>query len=160
MKIRALTIFLVLLAFTCVVNGQEINLKKESGFLGHGYRGFVEIEAIGDDVGISILDLQTTHGYQFNPHFYAGVGIGLCTTMGGGGSIVHADFRYDVLKGKHTPFVDLRFSGDHGLVIHPSVGYRYKHFNVSIGGWFRKYEDTNYVTLRLGFDFGGRKSNR
>lgn len=157
MKIKALTILAVLLAFACVVNGQEVNQKKESGILGHGYRGFVEVETLGDDDGISILDFQTTHGYQFNPHFYAGVGIGVCTTMGGGGSIVHADFRYDVLKGKHTPFVDLKFSGDHGLVIRPSVGYRYKHFNVSIGGWFRKYEDTKYVTLRIGFDFGGRK---
>ena len=160
MNFKALLFFAVLLTFACIVNAQEVNQEKRSGILGHGYRGFVEIERLSDDGGLLLYDIQTTHGYQFNPHFYAGLGIGLCTTLVESASILLADFRYDILKGKHTPFVDLRFSGDHGLVIRPSVGYRYKHFNVSIGGWFRKYENSNYFALRLGFDFGGRKPNR
>lgn len=83
----------------------------------HGYRGFVDIGG-----GISLHDeicpagvFTTTHGYQFNEHVFAGLGVGVelmdCVVNGP----IYAQFRYDssltkirswygLLKGGVDPF--------------------------------------------------------
>ena len=146
MKAKIIVAMLLLLSLATNVMGQD---GKNS--LGRGYRGFVEVDIPG---------ISTTHGYQFNPNIYAGIGIGAIVTMGGSGWYTTANFRYDAtIKDKFTPFFDVKiytrkgYKFDH---IHPSIGYRFKHFNVKAGYLIQKGE-SNFLSLGIGFDFGGRK---
>lgn len=44
-----------------------------------GYRGFVDFGyTVGlGDYGVGRIELTTSHGYQFNPYFFAGIGTGI-----------------------------------------------------------------------------------
>ena len=61
MKVKVIATMLLLLSLATNVMGQE---SKNS--LGRGYRGFVEVGLPG---------ISTTHGYQFNPNIFVGVGV-------------------------------------------------------------------------------------
>ena len=105
------------------------------------------------------FDFSTTHGYQFNPNLYAGLGYSYGAVIGGYFSYVHADIRYDfTFKEKITPFADLRVSfNKEGVIVQPAIGYRYKHINLSVRYWIGK--DDNTLTFGIGYDFGGRKKH-
>lgn len=152
MKAKIIVAMLLLLSLATNVMGQD---GKNS--LGHGYRGFIETE---EWANFAVLNVSTTHGYQFNPNIYAGIGVGAIVTMGGGGWFTTAKFRYDAtIKDKFTPFFDVKiytrkgYKFDH---IHPSIGYRFKHFNVK-AGYLMNGEGDGGLTFGIGFDFGGRK---
>lgn len=148
-----------------------------------GYRGFFDWDfSIGkvnfDDnlgsynhEGILLLGIiDTTHGYQFNKHIFAGAGFllsfaGSATTLP-----VYADFRYDISFGKFTPFAEMRVGGNiccesdcNPLYLSPTVGYRFNwgrkaNFNLGLGLTLRgepKYGNRvdPLFTLRLGLDF-------
>ncbi len=150
-----------------------------SGSPARGYRGFVD----GNFLCGETLDfqVQTTHGFQFNPRIFAGAGIGLGCLDLCGVSIFYGAFRYDILPKNVTPFVDFRLGGyswwddySGGAFIGVTVGARIRRFNVSLGyEGFSGYDediDTSYgdyyystdrgglsaLTLRFGADFGRR----
>lgn len=87
-------LILVALFFSVAVSmsGQETSVNKESNSLGHRYRAFVEMNGKYD---LGEFDFSTTHGYQFNPNLYAGLGYSYGAVIGGYFSYVHADIRYD-----------------------------------------------------------------
>lgn len=138
------------------VFGQETVSPPSDGILTHGYRAFIDLEEFG---GAGIC-FSTSHGYQFNPQFFAGAGISGFGLIGGFGAAIHADLRYDnLLEQKNTPFLSLRlcFIND-GVAFHPSVGYRFGHFNVNVGYWHM--DDDGFVSFGLGLDFGGRRKGK
>ena len=142
MKVKVIATMLLLLSLATNVMGQE---SKNS--LGRGYRGFVEVDIPG---------ISTTHGYQFNPNIFVGVG---ASWIGDSDWAALAKFRYDVtIKDKFTPFFDVNtyIEKDYEFNIHPSVGYRFKHFNVKVG-YLMDGEGDGGLTFGIGFDFGGRK---
>ena len=152
MKVKFIATMLLLLSLATNVMGQD---GKNS--LGRGYRGFIETE---EWCNFAVLNVSTTHGYQFNPNIYAGIGVGVAASIGGSGWYTTANFRYDAtIKDKFTPFLDVKiytrkgYKFDH---IHPSIGYRFKHFNVKAGYGLSKKGD-DFFTFGIGFDFGGRK---
>ncbi|GEM_PF-3055497 len=89
-----------------------------------GYRGFVDLggEALFQkkysddrDIVYSISGFTTTHGYQFNGHFFAGAGMGISfftynfrSAAFGIGYPVYAAGRVDWKVGKVPLFADLR----------------------------------------------------
>ena len=90
-----MTMVAILLLFVTSAMGQE---GKNS--LGHGYRGFIEIEEMED---FAAINLSTTHGYQFNPNIFVGLGVDYFSIIGGTAWLKHADFRYDkTFKGKYN----------------------------------------------------------
>lgn len=168
-----------------------------------GYRGFVEqnIE-IGWQTGYSYVPspgdgwsgyyenytstfalwgLSTSHGYQFNPHFFLGAGI--MFQIGSGDVMrrlelplfVHA--RTDWQFGKYPVFGDLRVGGtfmgrnmrggEDKLQITPSIGYRWNWGrrtcgNVSLGlslhgcddrGWMTHFTWHPLPLVRFGIEF-------
>ena len=142
MKVKVITTMVLLLSLSFNAMGQE---SKNS--LGRGYRGFVEVDIPG---------ISTTHGYQFNPNIFVGVG---ASWIGHSDWAALAKFRYDVtIKDKFTPFFDVNtyIEKDYEFNIHPSVGYRFKHFNVKVG-YLMDGEGDGGLTFGIGFDFGGRK---
>ena len=142
MKVKVIAMILLLLSLATNVMGQE---SKNS--LGRGYRGFVEVDIPG---------ISTTHGYQFNPNIFVGVG---ASWIGDSDWAALAKFRYDAtIKDKFTPFFDVNtyIEKDYEFNIHPSVGYRFKHFNVKVG-YLMDGEGDGGLTFGIGFDFGGRK---
>ena len=109
-----------------------------------GYRGFVDLEYY-----LSIAELSedhfgfsTTHGYQFKPWLFAGIGAGMkishnkhYETNNYGKKKdyymfpVFADLRFDLLKNKFCPYLDCRVgytlgSKAYGLMVNPSFGCR------------------------------------
>lgn len=147
-----------------------------------GYKGMADFGyGIGvGDFGEGRIELQTAHGYQFNPYFFAGIGAGV--------SYYHesdvfsvplfADFRGSVPvgSGKVSPFLDLKIgyavTDVEGFFFSPSVGvrvglseragfnfslgYEMQKFGYSLSAWgyhFKGTENCGAVTLKIGFDF-------
>ncbi len=140
-----------------------------------GYRGFVEIGyTVGTgDWGTGRVDFSTSHGYQFNPYFYAGLGMGV--------SYFHyedlveipvfVDLRSDILNNWVTPYVDFKIGcavyDNSGFYMSPSVGCRFNlnniGLNVGIGYTMQKldyysryyYDKVNCggFSIKLSIDF-------
>lgn len=56
-----------------------------------------------------IINLSTTHGYQFNPHIFVGAGVNCMTMIGESLWAYSANVRFDATsKGKLNPFFDLK----------------------------------------------------
>lgn len=146
-----------------------------------GYRGFVDLEL---DLGAfdfydaaqdrqhemqSFVGIATSHGYQFNDNFFAGIGIMLsCTSsMSYGNFPVFADFRYDATLGHFKPYADIRLGCNvaaPGLYFSPTVGHRFScgrraNFNLGMGLMVLRIKDNDidshrcFFAVRLGFDF-------
>lgn len=122
-----------------------------------GYRGFVDwgfsigdafcnnmncYEPYGDPViresQLFLEVINTTHGYQFNNHFFAGIGFMLSISHGNEMIPVYADFRYDDTFGKFSPFFDFRlgFNENKGVYVSPTIGYKFslgKRMNLNLG---------------------------
>lgn len=141
-----------------------------------GYRGFVDLGyTIGvEDYGEGRIDLQTSHGYQFLPYFYSGIGVGMSYYHESEAvSIpIFADLRADIFNNSITPFVDFKIGYSvvdvTGFYMSPSVGCRFRlsqnlGLNVTIGYTMQKYkweywyfsgsENCGGLNLRLGIDF-------
>ncbi len=130
-----------------------------------GYRGFVEWSSSlrSENVGYWTLDktlasyrentfytgISTSHGYQINPMFFVGMGLGMerCGKLDNWIAPVFVQGRADFLFGRFTPFGDLRLGYNiaegGGLYISPTVGYRFN--------WGRK----TGVNLGVGMSVAG-----
>ncbi len=129
-------IFLLLTVVTFVMNSNAQSRSK-------GYKGFVDA---GYSIGVGDYDfgrfeINTSHGYQFNPYIFLGAGAGLHFMSSYETSDmdipldvrdsevdipIFANFRCNFIKKKVSPFVDVRggtYVTNHGgLYVNASVG--------------------------------------
>lgn len=123
-----------------------------------GYRGFLEWSSSvrSENFGDFYLDgefgfrrqttfytgLTTSHGYQIDPMFFIGAGLGMerCGSLGNWVAPVFVEGRADFEFGKFTPFADIRFGANlaegFGVYFSPSIGYRFnwgRKMGVNIG---------------------------
>lgn len=121
------------------------------GYRAAGYNGFLDAGYAmrTSDTGLGYVHISTTHGYQFNPYFCAGIGIGAQFITGARysedkdentvlhqdfdgsdvGAVVFANVRGYLLDNKYTPYLDFRIgyaTTTKGLYLQPT-------FNVAIG---------------------------
>lgn len=149
-------IIMIMNLMPCKISGSKI---------GKGYRGFVEATfdatsfKVADDYhydssglvltgvhreGFVCAGISTSHGYQFNPHIYVGLGIlGYYSQIDNGaliGTFLH--IRTDQTFGKYTPYAEIRTGlktdGIGPFFITPAIGYRFNfghktNLNVGIG---------------------------
>lgn len=132
------------------------------------YRGYVDAGySIGTgDYDFGRFEVNTSHGYQFNPYLFLGAGTGLhfmssYKTKGMDIPLdirdskvdipIFADVRCNFMKKKVTPFVDLKggtyVTNGGGLYVNASVGCRFsinekQAINLSVG----------YATEKLEFE--------
>lgn len=132
-----------------------------------GYRGFVEwsnnirSEKFGgfDLAGnintwrenVYYKGFTTSHGYQINPMFFIGAGLGMekCGKLNNWIAPIFLQGRADFKFGKFTPFGDIRLGANLaegvGAYFSPTIGYRFN--------WGRKMG----VNLGLGLSLAGYK---
>lgn len=95
--------------------------------------------------------LTTSHGYQINPIWFVGAGLGLehCRNINNYIAPLFIHGRADLKFGNFTPFADLRLGANMaegiGIYLSPSVGYRFN--------WGRKMG----INLSLGYTLTGYK---
>jgi len=127
-----------------------------------GYKGFFNVyKGFGS---LSMTELSTFHGVQKTANLFFGGGIGLLS-YGDSDIIFLPTFntRFNFMKSKFTPFVDLKIA--HGITkaigfhINPSIGYRLggvgAAFNISGGYlyqeggnyWEEDGEDNDFVSI-------------
>lgn len=138
-----------------------------------GYRGFVDGGfTAGYDFVCEVAN--TSHGYQFNPYFFVGGGLGLhCFLIDGCVNVpIFANVRANFLNKKCSPFVDYKIGaslGDApGFYTSLIAGCKIKKFNIGMGftlGTTEMYDYSSYYggyyyteviggfTLRAGFEF-------
>ena len=129
----------------------------------YGYRGFVEFGytvGTGDWEDTNRIEFATSHGYQFNPYIYAGLGAGVNYYHEADlvEVPVFADLRADILDNWITPYVDLKIGYtvyDYtGFYMSPTVGCRFDFgnpvaLNFGIGYTMQKMEFSDrYSTER------------
>lgn len=145
-----------------------------------GYRGFADLGyTLGTgDWAIDRIEFSTSHGYQFCPYVYAGLGVGAhyyfdAETVE---IPIFAHVRSEFLNNSISPFADLKIGytvyEDSGFYMTPSVGCRFalgekNGISVSLGYTIQKiryeYYDYGYYeegsvncggfNVRVGFDF-------
>lgn len=130
-----------------------------------GYRGFLEWSSSlrSEKFGHITIDnnittyrdntfytgFSTSHGYQINPMFFVGAGLGMehCSKLDNWIVPVFVEGRADFLLGKLTPFGDIRLgynvADGGGMYFSPTIGYRFN--------WGRKMG----VNLGLGLSVAG-----
>ncbi|WP_075558902.1 hypothetical protein [Parabacteroides timonensis] len=143
-----------------------------------GYRGFVDFgftKGLGDS-GADRLELTTSHGRQFTPYFFTGIGVGIHYYMDmwwNGENIpfipLFLDLRGNLMQGSIVPFIGLKggytfvadgeFRGG-GLYAAPSVGVKYMlsetfALNLSLGYSFQQDEGDNIngISIKIGAEF-------
>lgn len=146
--------------------------------LATGYKGFVDAGyafGVGDDGADRVL-LTTSHGYQVNQYFFAGIGAGFnyYTDAELYSIPIFADLRgsFPITNTKVAPFFDLKIGysvGDvEGFYIAPGLGVRIAvsnkvGFNIGLGYEMQKIKYDGYYydgtfscggfAIKLGFDF-------
>ena len=167
---KKLTIILLFASFLLFSKANQLNAQdkdaqraewKEAGL--RGYKGFVTVGGGTGDVEIGdrsfnnnfFIELETTHGYQFNPWLFAGGGVGSqgfteSDKIGEDGFVTSNIFgavRFNWLNHKITPFLEgkvglsIPYSGEiaddltTGVYASPSIGC---HFGIG-----RKYSFRN-----------------
>ena len=125
-----------------------------------GYRGFIEwsndlrterFSGYSSREAMYYTGVTTSHGYQINPMFFAGAGVGLerCGKYSGWVAPLFAEGRADFRFGRFTPFADLRLglnlAEGMGVYFSPSIGYRIN--------WGRKVG----INIGLGMSLAGYK---
>lgn len=103
---------------------------KDSDFREKGYKWFIDAgAAVGvGTYGNGAVTMSTTHGYQFNPYFYAGAGLALEYHTGWEKVFVpiYINGRVNFMTSRVTPFFDMKlgysaFDGS-GFYMSPSAG--------------------------------------
>lgn len=104
-----------------------------------GYRGLVEagVAAGIGDYNLTRLEVNTSHGYQFNPYLFVGGGLGMHFYFDASEALipVFADCRVNVLPGRISPYVDFKLGYSFGvsdglygagLFLSPGIGARFE----------------------------------
>ena len=126
----------------------------------HGYRGFID-GGMCFATDRHIFSISTTHGYQFVPWLFVGVGyqfqrFRVYDGYNVGNHIIYGDLRMDFLKSNITPFVGFRAgynTGKHmGAMVSPMAGVRFGFnksplaLNLSLGYVYQQWNRPKYVT--------------
>ena len=143
----------------------------------YGYRGFFDVGytcGTSSWVGTDRLEFNTTHGVQFSPYFFFGIGMGVHRFYDSGFTEIPVfwDFRADIVNYKISPFVDFKVGytvyDRQGLYLAPTVGCRFGvagrvGLNIGIGYTVQKchYDDRIPLSkenlggfhVKLGVDF-------
>lgn len=117
MKKTILTLVMALFAITMFAQNEENSVRIPSG-----YQGFLEYGnnwTVFDKEMPNTIGLTTTHGFYFNGHMFAGIGIGFDACSDFGLFPIYANVRY-VFSNKSavSPFMSLRL----GSYISEQVG--------------------------------------
>lgn len=104
-----------------------------------GYRGFLEagVAAGIGDYALTRLEVNTSHGYQFNPYLFVGGGLGIHYYFDVSDVLIpiFADCRVNVLPGRISPYIDFKLGysvgvsdGPYGagLFLAPGIGARFE----------------------------------
>lgn len=104
-----------------------------------GYRGFIEagVAAGVGDYGLARLEVNTSHGYQFNPYLFMGGGLGMHFYFDASDALIpiFADCRVNVLPGRISPYIDFKLGYSVGvsdglygvgLFLAPGLGARFE----------------------------------
>lgn len=156
---RAIFLLLAIIAFTHVSEARQPK---------RGYRGFLEWSSSVRSDNFGVFDIHgnlsmerqgsfytgfsTSHGYQINPMFFVGAGLGMerCGKLDNWVVPVFVQGRIDLKLGRFTPFGDLRLGANAaeggGIYISPTIGYRFN--------WGRKMG----VNLGAGLTLAGYRS--
>ena len=146
-----------------------------------GYRGFVDAnvdlafskDVYGDNTTTVYYGISTSHGYQFNSHYFLGAGLMFerhhpVSHNYGFEFPIYIIARTDWTFGKFPLYGDVRIGGvvlgDYRLYLSPTVGYRLNlghksNINFGIGMNLRGYRWSDEKTLqpqlavRVGVDF-------
>lgn len=139
-----------------------------------GYKGFIDLGytfGVGD-WGEDRMSFSTSHGYQFNPYLFAGIGIGANYYFDSElfAIPIFAHIRANFIDNKVSPYVDFKIGYSpnldfEGFYMSPSIGCKIGAFNVGVGYVMQKVKivDDYYETLetincggisvKLGFEF-------
>ncbi len=156
-------------------NRSQRNSRYKEYGLNRGYRGFFDI---GYTLGFKSsverrLEAFTSHGYQFSPYLFVGVGAGVQyyhEIENYFGIPIYLHLRTSLPLRPFRPFIDLRGGYNaydvHGFYFSPSVGCRYAindvcGLNVSIGyslqnvrqGKWGHIDSSGGISLKVGVDF-------
>lgn len=151
-------IITVLLASAAMFSAASASAQE---FRPSGYMGFVDF---GD--GFDVEDFETynvtvttVHGYQFNPHLFLGLGAEMQYITNGSDDYtclpVFLDFRYNILKSRVTPFIELRGGYD---FVETKEQYEAAQIGVDVAltERFGLYAGVNFHT-QFGYDFDFRR---
>ena len=136
----------------------EIDSKVSSPNTGlkRGYRGIVEFGTVFlPDIGVK---LEVINGYQFNPYFSLGFGVGFHWYFGYENTILlplYADLRVNFLDKKVSPYISLGIVYSFNLTDAEPAGM---YFTPTCGIRFKFTERTS-MNLGLGFGFQGFRYN-
>ena len=172
MKKNLLFIFLLLLSAS---TASAFYFEDDYDGIQVGYRGFTDFSyTIGVHRSFDRVGIMTSHGYQFVPQLFAGVGVGFNYDYNGSncGLPVFVHFRCDILDNEITPYADMRigysFLDIKGFYLNPSVGCRFElneklGVNVGIGyslqmmdspiRYNNEKKNRGGIDLRFGIDF-------
>lgn len=138
-----------------------------------GYSGFLDAGYAmrTSDTGFEYAHISTAHGYQFNPYFFAGIGVGAQFVTGARygegfdkntvldqdfdgsdvGAVVFANVRGYLLDNKYTPYLDFRIgyaTTTKGLYLQPTFNAAIGKFDFGAGVCWQNikylYEEINY----------------
>lgn len=176
MKKAICVLFVFVMSLGCSYAAGRYSFKPERGY--HGFLDFGYTIGTGDFHGIGRTDFSTSHGYQFNPYFFLGAGVGYqyCDKADFGVIPVFLDARYNMMKGRITPFLGLKagysfdtgYDGDElsegglGFYCVPSVGVRIilrRNFaaNLSLGYTHQVIDYDDYASRGYGI-YGDKES--
>lgn len=139
---------------------------KKTYELHKGYKGFVDLSGgfFSNDYGVELagFSVSTTHGYQFNKHWFVGGGFGFCLTRNDDYIPVFTNVRYNFSK-RSGLFADVKMGSDFfnekgGLFLSPSLGYRIAltkniGLNAAISCEYHTSEEDLLLMVKIGIDF-------
>lgn len=174
--------FLLAIAFvlgiTAISSAQYIQFQNND--VAKGYKGHLDLGYVFDlsDYDAGRLELTTTHGYQFNSYFFAGIGVGVdyYTDLDAIGVPIFADLKITPWNSKTSPFFDAKIGYSvadiEGVYFAPTIGCRFAlndklGLNVGLGyvlqratvwyssGWWwdEATESLSGLSLKVGLDF-------
>lgn len=133
-----------------------------------GYRGFVDLGyTVGTgDFGEDRVEFATSHGYQFNPYLYVGLGAGAHYYFDS--EVVEipifAHVRSEFLNNSISPFLDFKVGytvyDATGFYMTPTVGCRFAIGNksgISVGLGYTM-QKVNYDFYYAGYDYSGSEN--
>lgn len=157
--------------------GQAVMEKKKGPT--RGYRAFINfgLGAGLGDYGDDKIEITTVHGYQINPKWFVGIGVGDYLYVDWNLEVIpiFAEGRYEFKEGRFSPFVSLRLGaaivsdgGGTHFYYAPSFGLRVANrLNLSFAydatsidvfdNYYMETIDCGAMMFRIGIDLGARK---
>ena len=162
MKKVLLTVVMLIMAVSVFAQEQEPKVRVPSGY--QGYLEYGNNWTVFDKETPNTIGLSTTHGFYFNGHIFAGIGIGVDFNKDRALVPIYTNLRYQFINDRAvSPIISMRlgsFIGDNmGAYGDLGFGVRFaskRDFAVSImvaGTYYDKIEDSVWeFNEELGYD--------